>query len=172
MAKKSKSRKTAAPKPTASAGQPHYRTVADNRRARFNFEVIESVEAGIALTGTEVKSIRAGRVNIRDAYGLFREGELWLQNLHIASWAAGGPWNHEPLRTRKLLIHRSQLNRLAAQVGQQGLTLVPLRLYLKDHHVKVELALAKGRRRYDKRKRIMERETGREIARAIRERSR
>ncbi len=172
MAKKSKGRQPSATKPAPAEGQPRYRTVVDNRRARFDYAVIESVEAGLALTGTEIKSIRAGRVNIRDAYGQVRNGELWLQNLHISQWTAGGPWNHEPLRARKLLLHRAQLNRLTSQAGQQGLTLVPLRLYLKDHHAKVELALAKGRRSYDKRKRIMERESDREIGRAIRERSR
>ena len=170
MAKKSKRRKPA-PSPTADSG-PRYRTIVDNRRARFDYEVVETVEAGLALTGTEIKSIRAGRVNIREAYGQVRDGEMWLQNLHIATWAAGGPWNHDPLRARKLLLHRPQLDRLAAQAAQQGLTLVPLRLYLKDHHAKVQLALAKGRRRYDKRKRIIQRETDREIARAMRERTR
>lgn len=173
MAKKKPTPTAKAQAKTAAAPTgPRYRTVADNRRARFDFAILESVEAGIALTGTEIKSVRAGRVNIRDAYGQLRDGELWLQNLHVSAWTAAGPWNHEPLRARKLLLHREQIVRFAGQAAQKGLTMVALRMYIKDHHAKVELALAKGRRRYDKRKVIMERETNRDIARAMRERSR
>jgi SsrA-binding protein len=148
---------------------PRIVTVADNRRARFNYEILEHIEAGIALTGTEIKSVRAGRVNLRDAYAVIRQGQAWLMNLHIASWESGGPWNHEPLRTRRLLLHRSQIIDLARRAGQKGLTLVPLRMYMKGHHAKVELGLAKGRRQYDKRKAIQRRETEREIGRAIRQ---
>ena len=173
MAKKkptltAKSTAKSTPAPTG----PRYRTVADNRRARFDFEILESIEAGIVLTGTEIKSVRAGRVTIRDAYGQLRDGELWLQNLHVAPWTAAGPWNHEPLRARKLLLHRDQITRFTGQAAQKGLTMVVLRVYIKDHHAKVELALARGRRRYDKRKAIMQRETDRDIARAMRDRTR
>ena len=165
------------PKPTkapakasaqAAEKKPYFRTVADNRRARFDYEVLESVEAGLALTGTEIKSLRAGKANIRDAYAQIRDGEMWLQNMHVAPWSGGGPWNHEPLRARRLLLHRGQIDRLSRQVLQKGLTIVALRVYIKGHHAKVEVALAKGRRRYDKRQAIMQRETEREIGRAMR----
>ena len=167
MAKKS--RRSAKKRAAASdAPQGRFRLIASNRRARFDFEVIETMEAGLVLSGTEIKSIRAGRVNLRDAYAMPQARELWLQNMHVSPWSAGGPWNHEPTRPRKLLLHREQANHLAQQVSQKGLTLVPLRLYIKDHYAKVELAVAKGRRRYDKRRRIIERETEREVARQLR----
>ena len=153
--------------PTAER-QPYFRTVADNRRARFDYDLMERVEAGLALTGTEIKSVRAGQANIRDAYAQIRGGEMWLQNMHVAPWSGGGPWNHEPMRARRLLLHRREIDRLSRQVLQKGLTLVPVRLYIKGHHAKVEVALAKGRRRYDKRQAIMRRETEREIGRAMR----
>ena len=129
---------------------------------------LRRVEAGLALTGTEIKSVRAGQANIRDAYAQIRGGEMWLQNMHVAPWSGGGPWNHEPMRPRRLLLHRREIDRLSRQVLQKGLTLVPLRLYIKGHHAKVEVALAKGRRHYDKRQAIMRRETEREIGRAMR----
>ena len=147
---------------------PYFKTVADNRRARFDYEVLEHVEAGVVLSGTEIKSVRAGKANIRDAYAQVRAGEMWLQNLHIAPWISAGPWNHEPVHPRRLLLHKKEIVRLQRQAGQRGLTLVPLRLYLKGHIAKVDLALARGRRRFDKRKVIQERETKREIAREIR----
>ena len=160
-------------KPTAkpkAESTPYFKTVADNRRARFNFEILEQFEAGLVLSGTEIKSIRAGKAMIRDAYAQVRGGQVWLQNLHISPWDGGGPWNHEPVHPRRLLMHRKEIDRLARVAGQQGLTLVPLRLYIKGHYAKVELALAKGRRQYDKRKVIQQRETDREIARAMRQR--
>ena len=172
MAKKiAKQTQNSSSKAKLASVTPRYQTIADNRRARFNYEVLESVEAGIVLTGTEIKSVRAGKANIRDAYGQVRNRELWLHNLHISSYTSAGPWNHEPLRSRKLLLHHYQITRLADQAGQKGLAIIPLRLYIKGHHAKVEMALAKGRRRYDKRKVIMRRETDREIARAMRNRS-
>ena len=163
-------RKKKPAKAAAQAGerQPYFRTVADNRRARFDYDLMERIEAGLALTGTEIKSVRAGQANIRDAYAQIRGGEMWLQNMHVAPWSGGGPWNHEPMRSRRLLLHRREIDRLNRQVLQKGLTLVPLRLYIKGHHAKVEVALAKGRRRYDKRQAIMRRETEREIGRAMR----
>ncbi len=148
--------------------EPYFRTVANNRRARFDYDLLETVEAGLALTGTEIKSVRAGKANIRDAYAQVRDGEMWLQNMHVAPWSGGGPWNHEPLRPRRLLLHRNEIARLSRQVLQKGLTIVPTRLYIKGHHAKVEVALAKGRRHYDKRQAIMRRETEREIGRAMR----
>ena len=154
--------------PKSAEVGPRIRTVADNRRARFDYDILERIEAGLVLSGTEVKSVRAGRVSIRDAWAQVRQGEMWLQNMHIAPWTSGGPWNHEPLRPRRLLLHRAEIDRLSRLAGQQGLTMVPLRLYVKGHYAKVEVALAKGRRHYDKRRVIMQRETEREISRAMR----
>ena len=165
MPSKRKKKKAAPPQKTV---QPHLRTVADNRRARFDYDLLDRVEAGIALTGTEIKSVRAGRVNIRDAYALVRAGEMWLHNLHIAAWVGAGPWNHDPVRPRKLLLHGGEIARFGRAAAEKGLTLVPLRVYIKAHFAKVEIALAKGRRRYDKRQAIMRRETDREIARTMR----
>ncbi len=161
-------KKPAKAAPPAAERQPYFRTVADNRRARFDYDLMERIEAGLVLTGTEIKSVRAGQANIRDAYAQVRGGEMWLQNMHVAPWSGGGPWNHEPMRPRRLLLNRREIDRFSRQVLQKGLTIVPLRLYIKGHHAKVEVALAKGRRRYDKRQAIMRRETEREIGRAMR----
>ena len=149
---------------------PYFRTVSDNRRARFDYDIMERIEAGLVLAGTEIKSVRAGKANIRDAFAQVRDGEMWLQNMHIAPWTTGGLWNHEPVHPRRLLLHRDEILKLGRLAGQKGLTIVPLRVYIKGHHAKVEMALAKGRRRYDKRKAIQQRETDREIARAMRQR--
>lgn len=150
------------------SGQPRIRTVADNRRARFDYDILDRIEAGIVLTGTEIKSVRDARVTIRDAYAQARNGEMWLHNLHVAAWTSAGPWGHEPTRSRKLLMHAGEIDRFSRAAGQRGLTMIPLRIYIKGHHAKVELALAKGRRRHDKRQAIIRRETDREIARALR----
>ena len=150
------------------SGQPRIRTVADNRRARFDYDILDRIEAGIALTGTEIKSVRDARVTIRDAYAQARNGEMWLHNMHVAAWTSAGPWGHEPTRSRKLLMHAGEIDRFSRAAGQRGLTMIPLRVYIKGHHAKVELALAKGRRRHDKRQAIIRRETDREIARALR----
>ena len=162
-------RKNAKKSKPDSATTPYIRTVSDNRRARFDYDLLESVEAGLALSGTEIKSVRAGRANIRDAYAQVRDGEMWLQNMHIAPWNSGGPWNHEPIHPRRMLLHRSEIERMGRVAGQKGLTIVPLRVYIKGHFAKVEIALAKGRRQYDKRKAIQQRETDREINRAMRQ---
>ena len=145
-----------------------FKTITVNRRAFYDYEVLERVEAGLALTGTEIKSIRAGQVNIRPAYVRPQEGEMWLMNAHIAPYQEGTIYNHEPLRPRKLLLHKSQMLELAANVDQKGLTIVPLRLYIKNHVAKVELGLVRGKRQYDKRRTIMEREQDREAQRAMR----
>lgn len=155
------------PEPQKS-GQPRIRTVADNRRARFDYDILDRIEAGIVLTGTEIKSVRDARVTIRDAFAQARNGEMWLHNMHVAAWTSAGPWGHEPTRSRKLLMHAGEIDRFSRAAGQRGLTMIPLRLYIKGHHAKVELALAKGRRRHDKRQAIIRRETDREIARALR----
>ena len=143
------------------------KTVATNRKAYHNYLIGDSVEAGIVLTGTEIKSIRAGRVSLGDAYVRPEAGELWLLNAHIARYEAGSYLSHEPMRPRKLLLHSQQINSLTSQVLEKGLTLVPLKLYIKGNIAKVEVALAKGKKLYDKRESIIRRETEREIGRAI-----
>ena len=145
--------------------------VATNRKALHDYEVLQRVEAGLALMGSEIKSIRQGRVNLREAFGRPEGGELWLLNAHIAQYAAAGPFGHEATRKRKLLLHKSQIRELSRAVEEQGLTLIPLSLYLKDGIAKVELALARGKKRYDKRATIARREAEREVARALRRRS-
>jgi len=142
------------------------KTVATNRKAYHNYHIGDSVEAGIALTGTEIKSIREGRISLGDAYVRPEAGELWLLNAHIARYEAGSYLSHEPTRPRKLLLHRKQIDSLASQVAEKGLTLVPVRLYLKDSLAKVALALAKGKKLYDKRETIARREVERELGRA------
>ena len=144
------------------------RTVTVNRKARFDYEILETVEAGLVLTGTEIKAIREGRVNITEAFGRSQAGELWLMNAHIARYSSGSVADYDPTRPRKLLLHKGQVTDLTQQVAEKGLTLVPLRLYLKRHVAKVELGLARGRRRYDKRRAIVEREREREARAAVR----
>ena len=144
------------------------RTITVNRRARYDYEVMESVEAGLVLTGTEIKSIREGRVSLSDSYGKPENGEMWLVNLHIAQYSAGSGENHDPTRRRKLLLRKDQIRRLTKMVSERGLTLVPLRLYIKKHYAKVELGLGRGRKRYDKRRAIVERDREREARQAVR----
>ena len=145
------------------------RTVSTNRRARFDYEVLDTVEAGLVLTGMEIKSIREGRANLAHAYARPEDGELWLLGAHIAEYShSGAADSHDPTRPRKLLLHREQIRRLTKQVAERGLTIVPLRLYLKRHLAKVELGLAKGRKRYDKRRAIVEGAREREAREAAR----
>lgn len=144
--------------------------MAENRKARHDYSIEDAFEAGIALTGTEVKSLRAGKANLRDSYGEVRNGELFLVNAHISPYEQGNRYNHDPRRPRKLLMHRLEINRLFAKVQQQGMTLVPLKLYFKSGRAKVELALAKGKKTYDRREDIAARDAEREIRRAVRER--
>jgi len=146
------------------------KTITVNRKAYHDYHILETMEAGLVLTGTEIKSIRSGRVNIRDAYAKPETGELWLVNAHIASYQAASHFNHEPNRPRKLLLHRRQIDELAVMVTQKGLTLVPLRLYIKRGIAKLELGVARGKRLHDKREAIARRETEREIGRALRRR--
>ncbi|MCD6290775.1 MAG: SsrA-binding protein SmpB [Anaerolineae bacterium] len=145
------------------------KTVATNRKAYHDYHIVDTLEAGIALTGTEIKSVREGRVNLRDGFAIIRDGEVWLLNVHIAPYAGGNRMNHEPRRERKLLLHRREINRLAGRVQEKGWTLVPLRMYLKDNIAKVELALVRGKRQYDKREAIAKRDMEREIRRAAKE---
>ena len=144
------------------------KTITINRKAYHDYHILESLEAGIVLTGTEIKSVRAGRVNIRDAYARPEGGELWLVNAHIAGYQAGSHYNHEPNRPRKLLLQRRQINQLIGMVTQKGLTLVPLKLYIKRGIAKLELGVARGKRLHDKREAMARRETEREIERAFR----
>jgi SsrA-binding protein len=144
------------------------RTIVQNRQARFNFEILEKVEAGIALEGTEVKSIREGRANIKEAYADIRNGEAWLIGAHISPYSHGNISNHNPLRERKLLLNAIEIQRLQSKVMEKGLTLVPMRLYLKGRLVKLELGVGRGKKLVDKRDDIKKRDQEREISRAIR----
>ncbi|HBI27909.1 MAG: SsrA-binding protein SmpB [Syntrophaceticus sp.] len=143
------------------------KVAADNRRARHDYFIDETYEAGIALAGTEVKSIRAGKVSLRDSYADVQNGEVFLQNMHISPYDKGGRFNHDPKRPRKLLMHKREIKRLFGQTTQKGYTLIPLRLYFKTGKVKVELALARGKKLYDKRQDIAQRDAQREIDRAL-----
>src|ERR671932_2906651 len=151
------------------ADAPVEKTLATNRQAFHDYNVLETVEAGLALAGTEVKSIRAGNVNLRDAYARPQDGEIWLWNAHIAPFEQGNRWNHEPRRPRRLLLHTREIGRLLRKVRESGNTLVPLRLYDRKGKIKLELALARGKKQYDKRAAIAERESKREIERAVKE---
>lgn len=141
------------------------KTVVTNRKAYHNYHIGDSLEAGIVLTGTEIKSIRNGRISLGDAYVKAKNGELWLLNAHIARYEAGSYSSHEPTRPRKLLLHRKQISSLSSELAEKGLTLVPTRLYLKNSIAKVEVALAKGKKLYDKREAIARRDAEREIGR-------
>jgi len=143
------------------------KVISQNRKAYYDYSIEEKVEAGIALTGTEVKSVRAGRVNLGDGYARPEGGELWLYNIHIAKYDPGSRSNHEPRRTRKLLLHRQQINELSNKVMQRGYTLVPLRMYFKNGIAKVELGLARGKKLYDKRESIARREAEQRMERAL-----
>jgi SsrA-binding protein len=139
----------------------------DNRRARFEYEKLESLEVGLALTGTEIKSIRRGNLSINEAFARLKEDELWLVNLTIPPYKEASIFNHEPNRPRKLLLHREQIDRLAGRAAEKGLTLVPWRLYFKHGRVKIELALVKGKKVWDRRRDIQARDVEREIARSV-----
>jgi SsrA-binding protein len=146
------------------------KTVATNRKARRDYYIGDSIESGIALTGSEIKSIRGGRVSLGDAYVRPEAGELWLFNAHIARYKASSYMSHEPTRPRKLLLHRKEIDKLTRQVAEKGLALVATRIYLKGNIAKVEVALAKGKKLYDKRESIKRREVERELARATKSR--
>ncbi|MDE2939049.1 MAG: SsrA-binding protein SmpB [Chloroflexota bacterium] len=158
-------------KKTAAKEQPNNRTITFNRQATFNYEILDRYEAGLALTGTEIKSIRAGKVDLRDAYARPMNGEIWLMNSHIAQYDPASIFNHEPRRPRKLLLHKDEIDSLTDEVSQKGLTIVALRLYIKNHVAKVELGLARGKRQFDKRRAIRDREmdmAARQAMRAVR----
>lgn len=142
--------------------------VATNRRARFEYEILDTFEAGLVLLGPEVKSLRAGRANLADSYATIRRGEAWLLNAHISRYEQAGRANPDPRRERKLLLHRAEISRLQGRVVEKGLTLVPLEIYFKDGRAKVTLGLARGKRQYDKRESIRRREQDREMQRVTR----
>ncbi|MDR1713808.1 MAG: SsrA-binding protein SmpB [Coriobacteriales bacterium] len=152
--------------------QPEHKQLAANRRARFDYEVLETFEAGIALTGTEVRSLRDGGGQLTDTFAIIRGGEVWLHGLHIKPYSHGNRANPDPDRKRKLLLHKKQIRYLAQKVQQTGMTLVPLSLYFNEANlVKVNLGLAKGKKTYDKRASIAERDSKREVDRALKQRS-
>jgi SsrA-binding protein len=148
------------------------KVVARNRKATYDFQIEDRYEAGLVLTGTEIKSIRAGRVNLREGYVQPRGDELWLVGVHIARYDPAGRQGHDPVRPRKLLLHRREINRLIGKVQERGYTIVPLQMYLKEGRAKVEIGLARGKRKYDKREAIRKRDTDREIHREWKEHSR
>lgn len=146
------------------------KVAASNRKAYFNYHILDSVEAGIVLTGSEIKSIRAGRVSLGEAYVRPDGGELWLLGAHIARYEAASYQSHEPTRPRKLLLHRKEILNLTSKIAEKGFTLIPLRLYIKERRAKVEIALAKGKKLHDKRETIIRREMEREMGRATKKR--
>jgi SsrA-binding protein len=154
----------------AADGKSADGSIARNKRARHDYHILETWEAGIALLGTEVKALRDGRANLTDAYGVVNGGEVYLLNLHIGHYATGGVFNHEPTRTRKLLLHRSEIRKMIGAVERQGLTLVPLDLYFKNGRAKVMLALGKGKKQHDKREDLRKKDDEREMARMVRAR--
>jgi SsrA-binding protein len=144
--------------------------IASNRRARHDYTIEDTVEAGLVLTGTEVKSLRAGRASLVDGFGQITDGEAWLHGVHIPEYTQGTWTNHEPRRIRKLLLHRKEIDKLASSVSERGLTLIPLSLYFSDGKAKIELGLARGKRTYDKRQDLAKRDAAREVERALRRR--
>lgn len=162
-----------APTKTPTTMTEGEKLVTSNRKALHDYFIEDTYEAGVALTGTEIKSVRRGKVNLRDAYARIERREVWLHNAHISPYEeSGAHFNHDPIRPRKLLLHRQEIDRLVGVVEQKGLTLVPLRLYLKGGRAKIELAVARGKRSYDKRDALAERDAKREIERALKERLR
>ena len=144
--------------------------IAENRKARFNYSVEDSIECGIALEGTEVKSVRNGQISFPDSFALIENGEVWLQNFHIAEYAFSSIFNHDPDRKKKLLLHKEEIKRLTRKVEEKGFTLIPLDFYLKNGRVKVNLGVCKGKKQFDKRDDIKDRDVKREIAREFKDR--
>jgi len=155
-------------KPAAKAGGGALKVVASNRRARHDFEIVEVFEAGMVLQGSEVKSLRDGRANLKDSFAHIKDGEVWLVGAYIAPYSFSREGGHDPERARKLLLNRREIDRIAGKIAEKGLTLVPLRMYFREGKAKVEIALARGRRTVDKREAIKERELRREMERAVR----
>ena len=167
MAKQKQEKK---PAPKTEQRENAFKVISVNRQAYHDYTVEQTIEAGISLVGTEIKSIRDGKVNLRSSYALIRKDEIWLENAHIAVYDFGNRYNHEPLRRRKLLLHRREIQQLEHRVATKGLTLIPLRLYLKGGRAKLELGLCRGKKLYDKREAIAERDVKREMERIVRQR--
>jgi SsrA-binding protein len=148
-------------------GKSETKLISDNRRARFEYELFDVYQSGIELSGTEVKSMRAGKANLQDSFARVEDGQLWLYNMHVSPYEQGNRFNHEPARRRKLLMHAQEITRIKSALEEKGLTLIPLKLYFKRNWVKVDLALARGRRIYDKRETIRKRETDRRLKRFV-----
>ena len=165
MAKKSKSRRRAA---ESNGAQPNDRVIARNRRALYQYDILRRYEAGLSLTGSEIKSVRAGRVSIQEAYCRPRDGEMFLIGAHIGRYEPSGQANHEPNRDRRVLLHRREIGQLEQAFAQQGLTLVPLKLYLTRGLAKLEIGIGRGRRRHEKREQLAKRDAQRQIERALR----
>lgn len=144
-----------------------YNVVAQNKKAHYDYEITETFEAGIVLTGTEIKSVRQARINIRDGFARVRNGEVWLSNVHISPFDEGNIWNVDPTRSRKLLLHKKQIAKIEAEISQAGMSFVPLRVYIKDGFAKVLMGLAKGKKNYDKRETIKRKEQNRDIAKQL-----
>ena len=157
-------------KQSSSSAEPERKSLARNKRALHDYHVVETWEAGLMLTGTEIKSLRTGQANMSDSYGVVRDGEVFLLNLHIPPYEQGNQFNHEPTRTRKLLLHKKEIKRMIGAVERQGLTLIPLELYFKRGKAKVALALGRGKKLHDKRADEKKRDDQREMARALRAR--
>ena len=147
--------------------EEHQRVIVSNRKARHEYHILDTLEAGIALRGTEVKSLRKGNANLQDAYALVKNGEIWLLGMHISPYEQGNINNHDPVRTRKLLLQKKEIRKLLAKVQEKGLTLVPLSVYFKGPHAKVELAIAQGKKSFDKRASEKERDARREISQRL-----
>ena len=148
------------------------KVIATHRKARRDYEILDTVEAGIVLKGTEVKSVRAGKLNLGDAYAVIENGEAWLVSMHINPYEQAGQFNHDPLRKRKLLLHKRQIDRLLSRVQEKGLTLVPLSVYILGNKVKIEIGVGRGKRMFDKRQAVAKRSAEREMERAVRARTR
>jgi SsrA-binding protein len=156
-------------KPIKKQGKPAELLVAQNRAASYNYHLLEKLEAGMVLLGTEVKSLRGGKANLRDAYAVIRAGAVWLLNCHIAEYLPGGPFNHSPLRPRKLLLRKEEIEKLDRKTDQQGLTMVPLRIYFREGKAKCEIALAQGKKKWDRRQTEKDKEAKREVGEAMRQ---
>jgi SsrA-binding protein len=159
-------------KPPKKQEKSEESVVAQNRAASYNYHILEKLEAGMVLLGTEVKSLRDGKANLREAYGLIRRGEVWLVNFHIGEYLPGGPYNHGPLRSRKLLLRKEQIGKLERKLDDKGLTLIPLRIYFREGIAKCELALAQGKKKWDRRQTEKDKEAKREVGDAMRKFSR
>ena len=151
----------------AKKSSPKDKPLAQNKKASHDYHILDTIEAGIVLTGTEIKSIRAARINLKDGFAQIKNSEAWLMNVHISLYDQGNQFNHDPLRNRKLLLHKKQINQLAGEISKKGVTLVPLKVYIKNGFAKVLLGLAQGKHDYDKRESIKKRDQEREIRRTL-----